>query len=565
MADLLSSEQVILLNNLMYLDGGVFTSVTDSAGMTVKDYVAQQLNSLSNVVGPLSEQQQRYQSILKAVQNDSSLNSMVIAAAKVESAADGKGGSAMFVNEGSKEAVVAYRGTGKEEWKDNFIGGGKTDAADGVSTPYQEAALRTYQEYTGQLNGDYTITVTGHSKGGNKAKYITVMDDSVDRCISCDGQGFSDDFMKAYADQISRNQDKITNHNVDDDFVNLLLNDIGETVYYKNNKGKSDLTYNHYCDAYFKLDADGNYSVNVTNRPPEVAQLDAFLNSLLRSMPPERREETLAFIGDIASTARHDGMSVENILTLLLSGSNVDNTAYVLAFLVRYEQEHPEFADAIAAYLERNGLGKFNSVIMTLKECLNSDWFQWIVDHQWLLDKGIKVLWAVMPGFLKDKILDFLNEKFGLTLTEGQLFALLMGLVDSVGYMNEIEEIPDGSDMRVSAFNDRIYVDTDYLDELASALKNLGGELSQLSARARSIAADSAMDNLRFQVPFFFRSWIRRITGGTGSMVVAALTRMLGQALSGSSEYAEALGQAVSRVSETFEDAENDVAGHDDF
>lgn len=35
-----------------------------------------------------------------------------------------------------------------------------------------------------------SITVTGHSKGGNKAQYVTVLSDKVDRCISMDGQGF---------------------------------------------------------------------------------------------------------------------------------------------------------------------------------------------------------------------------------------------------------------------------------------------------------------------------------------------------------------------------------------
>lgn len=567
MADLLSAEQVILLNNLMYLNSseGNFTSVTDCAGMTVKDYVSMQLQNLADTKSQLTPSQERYQSILKAVQKDSSLNSMVIADAKVESAADGQGGSAMFVNESTKEAVVAYRGTGSEEWKDNFVGGGKTDAQDKVSTSYQEVALKTYQEYKSELNGEYTITVTGHSKGGNKAKYITVMDDSVDRCISCDGQGFSDDFMNVYADRISRNQDKITNHNVDDDFVNLLLNDIGETVYYTNNRGKESLVYNHFADSYFNLDADGNYSVKVTSRPPEVAQVDAFLNSLLRSMPEDQRAETLAFIGDIASAARHDGISADSIISLLLSGNNIKNTAYVVAFLVRYEQEHPEFADAIASYLQRNGLGDVSNIIGTIKDVLDSDLVQWIIDHQWLLDLGGKVLWAAIPSFLKDKLLDYLNEKFGMSLTESQFFALLMGMVDAVGFVNDIDEIPDGSDIRVSSSHDRICVDTDYLDALTQALKGLADELSQLSGKARSIAADSVMDNLRFQVPFLFRPWIRRITGGTDNLLVSAITFKLSQALAGSSEYATTLSRAVSTVSETFEEAENNVAGHSDF
>ena len=59
--------------------------------------------------------------------------------------------------------------------------------------------------------------MTGHSKGGNKAKYITLMDDTVDHCVSFDGQGFSDEFMETYSDEIAARQHKIENHNVDYD------------------------------------------------------------------------------------------------------------------------------------------------------------------------------------------------------------------------------------------------------------------------------------------------------------------------------------------------------------
>lgn len=91
----------------------------------------------------------------------------------------------------------------------------------GINKLYEELGLE-----------DSYVTVTGHSKGGNKAKYITVLDSSVDRCVSFDGQGFSDEFMTEYQEQISQNQNKIENHNVDYDYVNLLLNDVGNKTYY---------------------------------------------------------------------------------------------------------------------------------------------------------------------------------------------------------------------------------------------------------------------------------------------------------------------------------------------
>src|SRR5699024_6249914 len=89
-------------------------------------------------------------------------------------------------------AVVVFRGTsGKDEWIDNAIGLGVSD------TERQKAAL----DYIENLPYD-NITVAGHSKGGNKAQYVTVLSDKVDRCISMDGQGFSQEFIDKYYAEI---------------------------------------------------------------------------------------------------------------------------------------------------------------------------------------------------------------------------------------------------------------------------------------------------------------------------------------------------------------------------
>lgn len=57
---------------------------------------------------------------------------------------------------------------------------------------YRFALKYKYEKYPsyGFVDDCSTITVTGHSKGGNKAK-----DNSVDICIAFDGQGFSDEFI----------------------------------------------------------------------------------------------------------------------------------------------------------------------------------------------------------------------------------------------------------------------------------------------------------------------------------------------------------------------------------
>ena len=190
----LSTEQVLLLNNLMYMNSREpFKDMANYQGKTLGELV----NDIdtgkfkSNIDYTTFTNGDEWRNIIESVRNDDKLCSTRIEA----SYDDGKGGmSILFNNTTDNEAVVVYRGTGSpSEWKDNFQGGSVTNQPDGVSTAQQESALKWYQSQ--DLDGYDSVTVSGHSKGGNKAKYITIMDNSVDRCLSFDGQGFSDEFV----------------------------------------------------------------------------------------------------------------------------------------------------------------------------------------------------------------------------------------------------------------------------------------------------------------------------------------------------------------------------------
>lgn len=77
-----------------------------------------------------------------------------------------------FTEEGNtSDAIVAFKGTtGGAEWVDNVEG---LNVAD---TECQKEAL----DFIESLPYD-SITVTGHSKGGNKAMYVAITSDKVDR------------------------------------------------------------------------------------------------------------------------------------------------------------------------------------------------------------------------------------------------------------------------------------------------------------------------------------------------------------------------------------------------
>lgn len=278
----LSTEQLLLLENLTYLvnEKPLQTLVEIEADYT-KRYGEGNSMPVSYVLNAIKTEDlnpdhnygslmtgEDWSNIIQAIEKDDTLCQMKVLTVeeqKTEAGPKVECSSVLSVNEQTNEAVVAFRGTAPYEWEDNFLGGAETDQEDRVSTQYQVEALEWFEGLHLEDGGYDTITLTGHSKGGNKAKYITIMDKEglVDRCVSFDGQGFSDEFYEEYGKEIARNQWKITNHNVDYDFVNLLLNDVGKTVYYQGyDYGAGMIAEAHCPNTFFDFGKDGTARMN---------------------------------------------------------------------------------------------------------------------------------------------------------------------------------------------------------------------------------------------------------------------------------------------------------------
>ena len=225
MADTLNKEQLLLLNELMYASDTppqVDIVGNGSNYKTVGEFVNVLYQNQQNYTGTggFSEfmTEKDWGQILTAVRNDPQLMDMQIIAHNVDTSGGG-GASVALGDPSTNNAVVIFKGTATAEWKDDFTGGYQTD------TPYQQNAKAWFDSL--DLDGYDNVTVTGHSKGGNKAMYIAVTSDEVDNCVSFDGQGFSDEFVEKYKDQIAARQGLIENHCAEKDYVNLLLNQIG--------------------------------------------------------------------------------------------------------------------------------------------------------------------------------------------------------------------------------------------------------------------------------------------------------------------------------------------------
>lgn len=373
--ELLTTEELLLLELLTYYVEPNGTTIYESdvlkPGMTIEDYLNDNSEMYINPFYDYGAGMTMFDmnDIRKALLNNKKLRDIVIVETHTD---DMEGKSILLINEKSGESIVAFRGTEEPEWRDNFYGGGSTDAADGVSTPQQVAALEWYKEiYTNYDLEQYYISTVGHSKGGNKAVYTALLDSTVDRCLSCDGQGFSDEFLIYYADIIVDREGIIENHNVNYDFVNILLNTIGKTTYYKPQNVNSFIEF-HSPNSFFEIDKYGNVYIKVDDRgrPEEIEIIDKFLNSYLRSMDGDEKEDALELIGDAVEMSI-GGASKISILIYLLNNENRETTTYFLEYLSRYLKRKPELGEALQVLLDE-GTMEFVSDIVGIVQLLNS-------------------------------------------------------------------------------------------------------------------------------------------------------------------------------------------------
>ncbi len=237
----LSNYQLILLDNLIYL--GIFEKlkgvktvenvINDLLNGEISQYWKDELaedQSDKNNPGQCMMKEDEWKEVLRAIEADEVLCSLVISdVVDADSDPDRENTNfraACFTlknGEEIEETVIVFRGThGAYTWNDNGEGAVVSDSNS------QKEALDYVNRIGAKLttNGTITVTVTGHSKGGNLAQYIAICANNltVDRCVSFDGQGFSNEFFETYEIAILANQDKLYSVNSSRDFVNPLMN-----------------------------------------------------------------------------------------------------------------------------------------------------------------------------------------------------------------------------------------------------------------------------------------------------------------------------------------------------
>ena len=371
----LTDEQIMLLEQLTYLENrvaeaahvvlGPYDSVESLLRQFDEDALAELEDSDEQFEGLISGKQ--WAAIIRQIQNDPELYSLDIAGK------DDSVPAICFTDPNDPDsAVVAFKGTtGQKEWWDNGSGFGLSD------TEKQKEAL----EYIENLPYN-SITVTGHSKGGNKAQYVTVLSDKVDRCISMDGQGFSQEFLDRYYAEIEKKGGSITNYYLDGDFVSILLFPIpGSAQVCIEGDDSIILEKNHVPSSFYRYyqDEDGYWHIleNKSGDPALVSgtreEVMVYLHELtvflLNVMPEEDKRKAGDYIGNILAILM-DGKDLKledktynksNIKEYLLSDQEM--LTKLLAYFIKYVETYNLTDEEIRSLAEVLGLDEVFAVI----------------------------------------------------------------------------------------------------------------------------------------------------------------------------------------------------------
>lgn len=213
-----------------------------------------QNKTLSNILDNMPDDVKKtsdYKAVYDAIKENPQLGEMKLVSQSMCDGTDKNGDLviACTFQDTNGDIYVAYRGTGDGKWVDNGVG------IANESSEMQRAA----NEYFDQVVEDLGLTtydfgrliVTGHSKGGNEAQYVTLNSEYgylVDRCYSIDGQGFSKEAIDHFIDEhgkayYEKQLQKMYSINGENDYVH----DLGivvipeENTYFVETPGANDI------------------------------------------------------------------------------------------------------------------------------------------------------------------------------------------------------------------------------------------------------------------------------------------------------------------------------------
>ena len=355
----LTNEELLLLDTLIYSDYAKNgKKVSEIIKQAEKDLKAGKLKTSSDIIS-----KKDWEKTFKQIKN-SNLNDYVVTNYENNEATGMR--AACFVDDANNpsDVNVVFRGTTSDgEWHDNGQGMYMSD------TPEQIASA----EYINNLPEKYgnNLTVSGHSKGGNRAQYVTITTDRVERCVSYDGQGFSKQFVDKYNDKIMDRKSRIKSISAENDMVNTLLQPIaGERIYIKTkDQGgwfKIFNMKNH--NPCILLDDSGKLRERVNGPSPDQILLNEYTMYIDRVLKePEKSYATDGLLGFLETgkyknqstkdliihSLREDNYGGESpmqgIVGVIIAAGHLDD--FMIHFLLKYYGSNKAVVAAILAVL----------------------------------------------------------------------------------------------------------------------------------------------------------------------------------------------------------------------
>lgn len=367
----LSDQQLMLLEQLTYLEDVFTDNYQEKLGIVLPEnasnlgqYVdvitknAEVMKKLREKSGAFTSGEE-WTAILEAISKDEDLRRLV----------PYDNNSSVYAQsfqdpDDQTKGVVIFKGTADAyEWDDDVRGLNLSD------TPSQINA----RNYIQGLPFD-SITVAGHSKGGNKAQYVTIVCDKVDYCVSMDGQGFSQEFMNKYWAEIGEKGDKIKNYSLDADYVHILLFPVpgAEQIYIASDPNDRGLK-NHSPSELltYEIDENGNLCVKivdgnpwleiVSNELPAITYLRQLTYFVINTGTYEQKQQLAELIGPVLAVVmcgyfEYEGVgyTADNILDYIASKSEA--IAILIAFLTKYIKVYKLDGEKVNGVLEAFGM-----------------------------------------------------------------------------------------------------------------------------------------------------------------------------------------------------------------
>jgi hypothetical protein len=368
--EVLSDDELLILDSLAYCKN--WNTNSPNLGSIV--------DSLTLDSGDMNISPEQLLQLRQMVHNDPKLSNLVIKNVYVDNDNDPNNHNnnmVYFEDPVGNEQYLIFAGTGPKEWPGDFTGAEQAD-------PTRKIYMKQWVDGL-HIKNPPGVTVSGHSDGGNDAMYITVTNNQeVNRCVTFDAEGFSNEFMLAFQQQIKECQSKILAYDQAEDFVGPMMNSIaGKLIFI----GGSYSGVSHSISWLFSHDANGNLLPAIGTPTIKPSSTWFLIHSLttLEMFPQIIPRSDLQSIGTLVQDCLNGSATPAEFLNVLMAIPSIwnalqdiqnDNLADTNAAAVQsspngYGSATRDFTSATEEQILAQ-LQPFNSISSYLNYCANS-------------------------------------------------------------------------------------------------------------------------------------------------------------------------------------------------